>query len=68
MKDAFTRYTNDVIASATFGLKVNSLEDPENEFYKTGKNATTFNGWILVKFFFFVALPSVARVVYSITV
>ncbi|KAJ6634903.1 putative cytochrome P450 9f2 [Pseudolycoriella hygida] len=30
MKDLFTRYTNDVIATCAFGLKINSFEDPEN--------------------------------------
>ncbi|XP_055314969.1 LOW QUALITY PROTEIN: probable cytochrome P450 9f2 [Sitodiplosis mosellana] len=37
MKDFFTRYTNDVIATCAFGLKINSFEDPTNEFYENGK-------------------------------
>lgn len=28
MKDFFTRYTNDNIASCAFGLKINSFADP----------------------------------------
>lgn len=40
MKDLFSRYTNDVIASCAFGLKVNSLEDRTNEFFTIG--TTTF--------------------------
>lgn len=38
MKELFARYANDVIASAAFGVKVNSFENNENEFYVTGKN------------------------------
>lgn len=33
MKDTFRRYTNDVIATAAFGLEMNSLRNPDNEFY-----------------------------------
>lgn len=36
MRELFTRYANDVIASCAFGLKINSLEDRNNEFYLTG--------------------------------
>ncbi|KAF5279689.1 hypothetical protein FQA39_LY18238 [Lamprigera yunnana] len=41
MKDAFTRFTNDAIATAAFGLKCNSFEDKTNEFYMMGKGITT---------------------------
>lgn len=40
MQDAFTRYTNDVIASSVFGVEVDSLKDPNNEFYLRGRQAT----------------------------
>jgi cytochrome P450 family 9 len=33
MKDVLTRFTNDVIASAAFGIQVNSIENPKHEFY-----------------------------------
>nr|UEN71139.1 cytochrome P450 4AV17 [Meteorus pulchricornis] len=46
MKDAYTRYTNDVIATAAFGISVNSLENRDNEFYLRGKDATNFRGII----------------------
>lgn len=39
LSDAFTRYCNDVIATAAFGISVNSLKDRENEFYKRGKKS-----------------------------
>nr|QEL53085.1 cytochrome P450 CYP9A104 [Mythimna separata] len=41
--DLMRRYTNDVIASAGFGLKINSLEDRDNEFFKIGNNVLNFN-------------------------
>ncbi|KAK9885344.1 hypothetical protein WA026_010841 [Henosepilachna vigintioctopunctata] len=42
-KDAFTRYTNDVIASTAFGIQVDSLEDRNNEFYLMGREASDFS-------------------------
>ena len=37
MRDFFTRYANDVIASCAFGLKINSFADRDNKFYRTGR-------------------------------
>ncbi|XP_049785532.1 cytochrome P450 9e2-like [Schistocerca cancellata] len=39
-KDFFTRITNDVIATSAFGVKVDSLSDPENLFYCMGRELT----------------------------
>ncbi|XP_030758710.1 cytochrome P450 9e2-like [Sitophilus oryzae] len=45
MKEACSRYTNDVIASCAFGIEVNSLEDRENEFFRMGNVfAASFRG------------------------
>ncbi|KAJ8686640.1 hypothetical protein QAD02_022434 [Eretmocerus hayati] len=41
-KELFTKYTNDVIATCVFGMKVNSLDDPKNLFYVYGLEATNF--------------------------
>lgn len=61
-KDAFTRYTNDVIATAAFGLKVNSMSDRSNEFYESGKDINDFGSvFRLVKFLLFRAFPSLMR-------
>ncbi|XP_045448577.1 cytochrome P450 9e2-like [Melitaea cinxia] len=38
-KDLTSRYTNDVIASCAFGLKVDSYTDENNQFYEMGKAA-----------------------------
>ncbi|XP_043480613.1 cytochrome P450 9e2-like [Leptopilina heterotoma] len=48
MKDTFTRYTNDVIATSAFGITVNSLQDRNNEFYLKGKDATNFNNFVRI--------------------
>lgn len=37
MKETFSKFTNDVIATCAFGIKVNSFEKPDNEFYQQGK-------------------------------
>lgn len=37
LTDFLSRFTNDVIASSAFGLKLNSFEDKQNEFYVTGR-------------------------------
>nr|CAD7399081.1 unnamed protein product [Timema cristinae] len=44
MKDFFTRFASDVIATAAFGIQVNSMKDPTNEFYKAGKQLANFEG------------------------
>jgi len=38
MKDAFSKYTNDVIATCAFGIKINSMKEPTNKFYVNGKD------------------------------
>lgn len=54
LKDIFTRFTNDVIASTTFGVQVDSLHDRNNDFYIKGKAIANFlNGTTLLKVFFY---------------
>ncbi|KOC61107.1 Cytochrome P450 9e2 [Habropoda laboriosa] len=61
-KDAFTRYTNDVIVTVAFGIGVNSLKDRDNEFYKKGVNATKFGGFFrLLTFLLFRMNPRLSR-------
>ncbi|KAF5291531.1 hypothetical protein FQR65_LT01844 [Abscondita terminalis] len=61
MKDVFTRFTNDAIASAAFGFKCNSLEDKNNEFYVMAKRATDISGSSFIAFIMQVLFPSLAR-------
>lgn len=60
-KDLTTRYSNDVIASCAFGLKVDSYTDEENKFYEMGKTASTFKFKQMVLFFALSAFPSLAK-------
>jgi cytochrome P450 family 9 len=44
MKDLFTRYANDVIATSAFGIECDSLNNPKNEFYEMGSDVSNFRG------------------------
>ncbi|CAG9860809.1 unnamed protein product [Phyllotreta striolata] len=60
MKDVFSRYTNDVIASTAFGIEVNSLKEPNNDFYRMGKKATSFDSLgQRLKFFALLLCPEI---------
>jgi len=61
MKDVFSRYTNDVIATCAFGVTIDSMRDPKNEFYVYGKEMTAANSVILLKAYTFRLLPWLAR-------
>ncbi|CAG9827672.1 unnamed protein product [Diabrotica balteata] len=61
-KETFTRFTNDVIATTAFGIKVDSLENPDNEFYLMGREVTNFTGGLkMLKFFIAAAFPRLAN-------
>ncbi|KAJ8953901.1 hypothetical protein NQ318_019141 [Aromia moschata] len=47
LKDTCRRFANDVIATTAFGVKVDSLKDRDNEFYRMGKEATNFTGFVM---------------------
>lgn len=51
LKDAFTRYTNDVIATCAFGVNVDSIRERDNTFYVYGREGTSFGRWQSIKFF-----------------
>ncbi|CAD1473361.1 unnamed protein product [Heterotrigona itama] len=51
LKDAFTKYTNDVIATCAFGIDVNSMKNPKNTFYVYGREATSFGRSQSLRFF-----------------
>lgn len=61
IKNYFTQFTNDTIASAVFGLKVNSFKDEQNEFYQMGKRVTKFTAWQNLKFFLFFNFRPIMR-------
>lgn len=69
-KDTFTRFTNDVIASAAFGIQVDSLGQPKNQFYVMGKEATDFSSTRkILKILTYIMFPKICKVgVYFVTV
>ncbi|XP_055697001.1 cytochrome P450 9e2-like [Phlebotomus papatasi] len=62
LKDLFSKYTNNVIASCAFGLKVDSLKDKNNEFYLYGKEATNLEGLGTLFFFMQMIFPKLSKV------
>lgn len=62
IKAFFRRFTNDVIASSAFGIQIDSLKDPKNEFYVMGEDATNTNLGRIIKMFLFMLVPRVMRV------
>ncbi|KFB49796.1 AGAP012296-PA-like protein [Anopheles sinensis] len=48
MKDVFTRFSNDVIATCAFGLKVDSMGSVNNDFYTNGKKMVAFDRPIVI--------------------
>ncbi|CAG9773671.1 unnamed protein product [Ceutorhynchus assimilis] len=62
LKDIFTRYTNDVIASTSFGIKVDSLENPSNEFFQMGTEVTSLSGFLFfMKFMGLTLVPKLFK-------
>lgn len=65
MKEIFTRFTNDAIATTAFGVTVDSLNDKNNEFYLMGKESTNVGGSRALRFFGYSIFPALMRVLYS---
>ncbi|EZA57484.1 Cytochrome P450 9e2 [Ooceraea biroi] len=61
MKDVFGRYTVDVIATCAFGVSVDSMRNPTNDFYVYGTEAAGFNIIMFLKFLVFYTTPWLAR-------
>lgn len=62
MQDCLSRFTNDVIASSVFGAEVDSLKDPDNEFYLRGKQTTDLKFPKNLKMICWFAFPSLYKV------
>lgn len=64
VKDLFTRYANDVIATSSFGIKCDTLNEPNNEFLSMGKKLTNLTGWRSnVKFTLATLAPKILKVI-----
>ncbi|XP_071571248.1 cytochrome P450 9e2-like [Temnothorax nylanderi] len=62
-KEAFRRYTTDVIATTAFGISVNSMKDRDNEFYIRGIETIKFatGPLMMFKMMLFQACPRLAK-------
>nr|MCJ2511721.1 hypothetical protein [Diabrotica virgifera virgifera] len=62
IKDVTTRFANDVVASTAFGIRTDSLEEQDNEFYLMGREMTDFTSLRKgIKFFGFFIVPKILR-------
>lgn len=61
LKELFTKYTNDVIASTSFGIKCDSLRDEQNEFYRMGKKLTSVQISALIRICLYLIVPSIMK-------
>ncbi|XP_014599468.1 PREDICTED: cytochrome P450 9e2-like [Polistes canadensis] len=49
MKDIFSNYTNDVVATTAFGIRIDSMKDPNNEFITLVKKVLNFDSILSLK-------------------
>lgn len=62
MNDLYARYSNDVISTCAFGIKVNSFANPANEVYTQGTQMLDFTGyWTLARALLIVTIPRLTR-------
>lgn len=61
LKDLFSRYTTNVIATSAFGLEVDAVSDRDNEFYLAGKKITNFDGIQGVKLLLLDVIPKIIK-------
>lgn len=58
IKDILTRYTTDTIASCVFGVKCNSVKNPDAEFRRYGKLIFEQTFWNGLRIFILITLPN----------
>ncbi|XP_050460257.1 cytochrome P450 9e2-like [Cataglyphis hispanica] len=61
MRDIFSRYSTDVIGTCAFGISVDSMRDPENDFYMFGTKAINFNTTAFIKILLYQHMPRLMR-------
>ncbi|XP_076663922.1 cytochrome P450 9e2-like [Andrena cerasifolii] len=61
MKAIFGRYTTDVIASCSFGISVDSMKNPNNEFYMFAKETMNFMSGLSIKFLIGNNFPTISK-------
>lgn len=61
LKDFYTRYANDVIATTAFGFQMNSLKEDDHIFFEMGKGVSNFGKCALVKFIIMIQFQRLSR-------
>ncbi|KAK9752527.1 Cytochrome P450 [Popillia japonica] len=61
LKDITTRYTNDIIASVAFGVKCDSINEKNNEFYLMGKKMTNLTFLRGLAFLLYGIMPKLSK-------
>lgn len=61
LKDLFSRYACNIIATSAFGLEVDAITNRDDEFYLAGKTVTNFDGWQGLKFLLFDSIPRIMK-------
>ncbi|XP_021202508.2 cytochrome P450 9e2 [Bombyx mori] len=61
LDDLMSRYSNDVIASAAFGLQINSLKERDNIFFRAGKDVFNFSLFQSILMIFSDHFPSLSK-------
>lgn len=61
MQDMARRYTNDVVATTSFGIAVDSLKEPNNEFFKLGRECLNFSTLVSLKLLACRSFPTLSK-------
>lgn len=61
IKDLMYRYVSDTIATSAFGLEVDSMRNPDNDFFRMGQKVSNFGGLQGFKFMGFANMPAVMK-------
>ncbi|EDX06840.1 GD25811 [Drosophila simulans] len=62
MKDYFTRFANDVIATVAFGISINSFRRKDNEFFRIGQAMSRISAWSVFKAMLYALFPRLMKV------
>ncbi|GLH12226.1 Cytochrome P450 9e2 [Gryllus bimaculatus] len=62
MKDLWTKFAADVIGTTAYGVKINSLQNPNNEFLACGKAMTNITVLRAARFFGYACFPKLMKV------
>ncbi|XP_062553094.1 probable cytochrome P450 9f2 [Armigeres subalbatus] len=58
IRDLFQKLGNDIITSISFGVEIDSVHNPNNEFFKRGKQLAATGGFQGLKFFLSLVIPN----------